>query len=64
MYVAFIWLVVTAKKNIDVMFHFSFSFYFFVLQDALQEIMGLTRDLPKKKVENPNKIENPKEEDS
>ncbi|KAN0126610.1 hypothetical protein V8E52_000250 [Russula decolorans] len=32
--------------------------------DALQEIMGLTRDLPKKKIENPNKRENPKEEDS
>jgi len=42
------------------MFHFFFSF----LQDALQEIMGLTREFPKKKIENPNKSENPKEEDS
>jgi len=37
------------------MFHFSFYFIFFVLQDALQEIMGLTRELPKKNIENPNK---------
>lgn len=41
------------EKNIDVMFHFSF-FFFFVLQDALQEIMSLTRELPKKKIEKPN----------
>jgi hypothetical protein len=34
-------------------FHFSF-FFFFILQDALQEIMNLTRELPKKKIEKPN----------
>ena len=30
------------------------TFFFFVLQDALQEIIGLARELPKKKIENPN----------
>jgi hypothetical protein len=33
-------------------------------QDALQEIMGLTREIPKKKIDDPNKREKPDKEDS